>query len=256
MTARVSVDIGGTFTDLVPVREGRVGAIAKELTTPEDLPRYRAELKAAPRRRAHERLRAGPRTMLVSNALIERRLAAAALVTTTSFKDVFGIGREQRDDLYDLIIKMPRPLISRCLRWEVSERVLADVELPGGLLGIVGDEDVAGFQLLGRELCREVRHGSGQRVRKQTAHRTPAARAALADRIESSAVGYAGGEAPNPKLSTRMAAGTGFTHLVPGGGGSGPAGQHRRDLIEEDLAEGLVSAQGARDSSGYEGGSV
>ncbi|MHB8499760.1 MAG: hydantoinase/oxoprolinase family protein [Candidatus Acidiferrales bacterium] len=128
MTARVSVDIGGTFTDLVLVSDGRVSAVTKVLTTPDDPSRaieegLRRLLKARDPGAVSELVHA---TTLVSNALIERRLAPTGLVTTAGFRDVLSIGREQRYDLYDLFIEMPQPLVPRRLRWEVKERVLAD----------------------------------------------------------------------------------------------------------------------------------
>jgi N-methylhydantoinase A/oxoprolinase/acetone carboxylase beta subunit len=65
-------------------------------------------------------------TTLVSNALIERKGATTALVTTKGFRDVLSIRRELRYDLYDLFLEMPEPLVPRRLRFEVAERVLAD----------------------------------------------------------------------------------------------------------------------------------
>jgi N-methylhydantoinase A len=128
VTARVGVDIGGTFTDLVLLEDGRATATAKTPTTPEDpsegvesgLVRLLAVRSAAP----VEDLVHG--TTLVSNALIERKGVPTGLVTTRGFRDVLQIGREQRYDLYDLHIEMPRPLAPRRHRWEVTERILAD----------------------------------------------------------------------------------------------------------------------------------
>ena len=65
-------------------------------------------------------------TTLVSNALIERKGATTALVTTRGFRDVLTIRRELRYDLYDLFLEMPEALVPRRLRFEVDERVLAD----------------------------------------------------------------------------------------------------------------------------------
>jgi N-methylhydantoinase A len=65
-------------------------------------------------------------TTLVANALIERKGATTALVTTKGFRDTITIRRELRYDLYDLFLEMPEPLVPRRLRWELTERVLAD----------------------------------------------------------------------------------------------------------------------------------
>jgi len=126
--ARVAVDIGGTFTDLVVVEAGRVTANAKVLTTPGD-PSIAVEsgigrlLERVPPEAVAEVVHA---TTLVSNALIERKGATTALVTTRGFRDVLTIRRELRYDLYDLFLEMPEALVPRRLRSEVDERVLAD----------------------------------------------------------------------------------------------------------------------------------
>jgi N-methylhydantoinase A len=125
---RVGVDIGGTFTDLVLVSEGRVAAVAKALTTPSDpaaavaagIERLLAEM---PPERVGEVVHG---TTLVANALIERRGATTALVTTRGFRDALAMRREHRYDLYDLFLELPEPIVPRRRRWEVSERVLAD----------------------------------------------------------------------------------------------------------------------------------
>jgi len=65
-------------------------------------------------------------TTLVANALIERKGATTALITTEGFRDVLASGREQRYDLYDLFLELPDPLVPRRRRLTVGERVLAD----------------------------------------------------------------------------------------------------------------------------------
>src|SRR5262249_9146503 len=62
----------------------------------------------------------------VANALIERKGAPTALLTTAGFRDSVAIGREQRYDLYDLLLEQPRPLVPRYLRFDVPQRTLAD----------------------------------------------------------------------------------------------------------------------------------
>jgi len=125
---RVAVDIGGTFTDLVLLENGRIAATAKTPTTNDDPSRAVAagvvRLLGGRAPEAVAEIVHG--TTLVSNALIERKGARSGLVTTAGFRDVLGIAREQRYDLYDLSLEMPTPLIRRRQRWEVTERVLAD----------------------------------------------------------------------------------------------------------------------------------
>jgi N-methylhydantoinase A len=65
-------------------------------------------------------------TTLVTNAIIERKGARTALLTTTGFRDAYEIAREHRYDLYDLFLEMPAPLVPRHLRLTVDERVYAD----------------------------------------------------------------------------------------------------------------------------------
>ena len=65
-------------------------------------------------------------TTLVTNALIERKGALTALLTTEGFRDALEIGREHRYELYDLDLEFPKPLVPRYLRFDVPERVTAD----------------------------------------------------------------------------------------------------------------------------------
>ncbi|MCC6791209.1 MAG: hydantoinase/oxoprolinase family protein [Thermomicrobiales bacterium] len=128
---RIGIDIGGTFTDLLMFDEV-TGAftIGKTLTTP-------SEPAAAVRTGLAQVLHASGKsaadvtqiihgTTLVTNALIERKGAATALVTTAGFRDAVEIGREHRYDLYDLFLELPTPLVPRRLRFEVNERIYAD----------------------------------------------------------------------------------------------------------------------------------
>jgi N-methylhydantoinase A len=128
------VDIGGTFTDVVLVDGGRVGANSKVLTTPAD-PSVAVEsgitrlLEHVEPNKVSEVVHG---TTLVANALIERKGAVTALIATAGFRDTVTIRRELRYDLYDLFLEMPEPLVPRRLRYEVAERVLADgsVDVP------------------------------------------------------------------------------------------------------------------------------
>ncbi|MFQ5922971.1 MAG: hydantoinase/oxoprolinase family protein [Anaerolineales bacterium] len=127
---RVGVDIGGTFTDLLLIGQGGSAFIGKTLTTPGD-PSLAVETAL------RESLGAGVAgdgergtlvhgTTLVTNALIERKGAPTALLTTDGFRDALEIGREHRYELYDLNLELPRPLVPRYLRFDVPERTTAD----------------------------------------------------------------------------------------------------------------------------------
>ena len=126
--ARIAVDIGGTFTDLVLAAGRRVAATAKVLTSPAD-PSASVEtglLRLLDHVDPADVGEVVHGTTLVANALIERTGARTALITTRGFRDVLTIRRELRYDLYDLQLELPEPLVPRRLRFEVDERVLAD----------------------------------------------------------------------------------------------------------------------------------
>ncbi|OGL18961.1 MAG: methylhydantoinase [Candidatus Rokubacteria bacterium RIFCSPLOWO2_12_FULL_71_22] len=131
VAARLGVDIGGTFTDLVVVDEATgIARVGKMLTTPKD-PAHAVE-EGVRALLGEARVPAGSvsavvhGTTLATNALIERRGARTALVTTEGFRDALEIRREGRYDMYDLFIDPPAPLVPRHLRREVPERLLAD----------------------------------------------------------------------------------------------------------------------------------
>src|SRR5215216_525840 len=124
--ARLAVDIGGTFTDVV-IEAGGEHFTTKVLTTP---------------RGPEEAVVAGTRivlhqaglafadlavfvhgTTLATNAIIERKGARTALVATEGFRDVIEIADEGRYDQYDVFIEKPAPLVPRALRFTVPERV-------------------------------------------------------------------------------------------------------------------------------------
>ena len=120
---RAGVDIGGTFTDLALSEGGRL-RIHKLLSTP-DAPE-RAMLEGL------ETLAPGGITALqavahgstvATNAILERKGARAALLTSAGFRDLLFIGRQDRPDLYDIHPRIPPPLIPRQRCYEVPERL-------------------------------------------------------------------------------------------------------------------------------------
>mgnify|MGYP006421376529 FL=1 len=127
--ARLAVDIGGTFTDVVLEHDGGQERL-KLLTTP-----------AAPESAVLEGIdtilqRSGVKasdvtlvihgTTLATNALIERKGAHTALITTDGFRDSIEIAYEHRFEQYDLYMERPQPLIARDWRFSVPERIAAD----------------------------------------------------------------------------------------------------------------------------------
>ncbi len=130
-TLRLGADIGGTFTDLVLVSDdGAVFGMEKVLTTAEApdeaVVHGTGQLLASTGVRPEDVSHVLHGTTLFANALIERKGAKTALITTKGFRDAVEIGREHRYDMYDLRMERPVPLAPRYLRFEVTERVLAD----------------------------------------------------------------------------------------------------------------------------------
>jgi N-methylhydantoinase A len=125
---RVGVDTGGTFTDFVCHAGGRA-FVFKLPSTPDDPSRAIVEGLRRVARETGARLRdieVVHGTTVGTNALLERRGARAALVTTAGFEDVLVIGRQARGSLYDLNWTRPAPLVPDGLRFGVRERVAAD----------------------------------------------------------------------------------------------------------------------------------
>jgi N-methylhydantoinase A len=112
----VGVDVGGTFTDLVAVVDGSL-VTAKVPSAPGSVA---AALRAAG---IDEVGVLAHGTTVATNALLERRGARTALVTTEGFRDVIEIGRQNRASLYDLTAHRPAPLVPRELRFTVRERM-------------------------------------------------------------------------------------------------------------------------------------
>ena len=140
---RLAVDVGGTFTDfaLLDEESGEVH-IAKSLTTPADpsvgvlmgvnaFNDVTADHIVATRRIAHA-------TTLVANAVIERKGALTALLTTKGFRDVLELRRHVRVTTYELWADPPEPLVPRWLRLPINERVFSD----GNVLKEVESSDV------------------------------------------------------------------------------------------------------------------
>ena len=123
---RIGVDVGGTFTDIV-LEHGDALTTAKVLTTP-DAPDD-AVLAGVDDVLARAGVDLGAvgllihGTTLATNAIIERKGAPTALVTTEGFRDVLDIGYESRYDQYDIMLEKPPALVPRERRLVVPERV-------------------------------------------------------------------------------------------------------------------------------------
>ncbi len=128
---RIGVDTGGTFTDFVFERDGRLN-LFKLPSTPSDpslaiqqgLARICAETGSQ-----LDRIEVVHGTTVGTNALLQRKGARIALVTTRGFEDVLVIGRQARPELYNLNAVKPRALVDDDLRLGVRERVVASGEV-------------------------------------------------------------------------------------------------------------------------------
>jgi N-methylhydantoinase A len=127
---RIAIDTGGTFTDCVFLRDGRL-EILKVPSTPHNPAQAIAN---ALEKVTGSALRARPSppldvicgTTVGTNALLERRGGRVALVTTAGFEDVIEIGRQNRPRLYDFFVERPKPLVPRERRFGMRERIGAD----------------------------------------------------------------------------------------------------------------------------------
>ena len=143
---RIGADVGGTFTDVLLLDgDGRLRC-TKVLSTPPD---YNRAVVEAVRRlvgpEAGEVEGVAHGTTVATNAVLERRGARTALVTTEGFRDVLELRRMRMPHLYDYFWTKPPSLVPRRLRFEIAERVTAGGEVLRAL-----DEDEA------RELARRL----------------------------------------------------------------------------------------------------
>lgn len=123
---RIGIDTGGTFTDFVIARGARITAF-KSPSTPrnpahailEGVTRILAEAGGTASEIVHG-------TTVATNALLERKGARTALITTEGFEDVIEIGRQARPELYNLMVTRPAPIVSRRYRFGLCERVGPD----------------------------------------------------------------------------------------------------------------------------------
>src|SRR5258706_8697553 len=123
---RIAIDTGGTFTDCVFIRKGRLEILKLPST-----PRNPADAIAIALKKifadnnstdfAALELVCG--TTVGTNALLERRGGRVALVTTAGFEDVLEIGRQARPRLYDLLVKKAEPLVPQSRRFGLAERL-------------------------------------------------------------------------------------------------------------------------------------
>lgn len=125
MSVRIGIDTGGTFTDFVRLDEHGI-AVHKLRSTPDDPSRAILAGIAALTDDVAEITHG---STVATNAVLERKGARVALLTTAGFEDVLLIGRQTRGSLYDFQVRAPRPLIERGMTFGVHERLGAGGEV-------------------------------------------------------------------------------------------------------------------------------
>ena len=130
---RIAVDTGGTFTDCVFVRDGRleIVKVPSQRAMPEEaiasaVRAVRKPLKPMQVFSDERGLELVCGTTVGTNALLERRGGRVALVTTAGFEDVLEIGRQARPKLYDFFVDKPEPLVGARERIGARERLAWD----------------------------------------------------------------------------------------------------------------------------------
>ena len=136
--ARIGVDTGGTFTDLLLLDDSGLH-VHKLRSTPDDP--SRAILEGIRTLTSHAAEITHGSTV-ATNALLERKGARVALITTAGFEDVLLIGRQTRAKLYDFQVQAPRPLVDPGFTIGVHERLAAD----GSILEPLPEAEVARIQ--------------------------------------------------------------------------------------------------------------
>lgn len=119
---RIATDVGGTFTDLVCVSEAGITTVKSDTTPPNfDEGVINCIEKSGLDPTQFSYFAHG--TTVVINALLSRKGAKTALITTRGFRDVLEIARGNRPDLFNIAFNKPAPFVPRYLRAEVSERI-------------------------------------------------------------------------------------------------------------------------------------
>ncbi len=133
---RIAIDTGGTFTDCVYLKDGAL-AVCKVPSTPDDP--ARSVLEAIRTIAAEGTVEVRHGTTIGTNALLERKGARVAFVTTAGFEDTIAIGRQARQHLYDWMATPAPCIVPKELRFGVKERVSAE----GNILLAPSEQELA-----------------------------------------------------------------------------------------------------------------
>ena len=265
---RIGVDTGGTFTDLVRLDAGGL-SVHKVRSTPDD-PARAILLGIA------ELMGANPVTEVVhgstvaTNAVLERKGARVALVTTKGFEDVLAIGRQTRSELYNFMVPARRPMIEAGLTFGLAERL----NQHGDVLETLDDTEL-------EQLASKLREAGAECVAICLLHSyaNPTHEQQLARRLESAGFTVTTSHSILPEyreferfsttvvnayvtpLMSRYLAlleeglrGTRL-HIMQSNGGSISAGEARKSAVRTILsgpAAGAVGAQALARASGFD----
>jgi len=124
----IAIDTGGTFTDFIYIRSGEI-KILKMLSTPDNPGKAVLEGICRIQHESPFPYSIIHGSTVATNALLERKGARTALITTAGFQDLLEIGRQNRPDIYNIFADRPQPLIPAPLRFELNERTLYTGEI-------------------------------------------------------------------------------------------------------------------------------
>lgn len=134
---KIGIDTGGTFTDFVLLNNNEI-KVHKVLSTPEDpsvaIEKGLIQLLGVD----FKDLEIYHGTTVATNALLERKGSRTVLITTKGFEDVIEIGRQNRDELYNIFVQKTEPLVSRKDRLGVDERI----NFSGKILKNISDDEL------------------------------------------------------------------------------------------------------------------
>ncbi len=123
---RIAIDTGGTFTDIVYFQDAQL-VVLKVFSTPADP--GRAVIEGLRKISPHPDVVVRHGTTVATNAMLERKGARVAFLTTKGFEDTIAIGRQARPKLYDWFQPTPECLVPKALRFGISERVSSSGDL-------------------------------------------------------------------------------------------------------------------------------
>jgi len=158
---RIGIDAGGTFTDFVVLRPDGSLESFKIRSNPQAPATVILEgIQRAAARKAD----VVHGSTVATNALLERKGAKTAFVTTSGFEDLIAIGRQNRPELYNLMPPLPKPLVEREMCFGVEERILFDGSIEKPLE--IGDlkERLAGAESIAICLLHSYRNDAHERT--------------------------------------------------------------------------------------------